>query len=133
MHPKKNCCITFWGGWKYRGLETNAMTLRHTDDTSYKHTCNVCCHCTICLSKNGVELVSFQNIDAVVSSDIRHAALQRHAKVLRMVSNTRIIGHNQRQVTRNEHKNSQHLILEYKLSGKTICSENILKYVLSTF
>ena len=29
MHPKKNRCITFWGGWKYRGLETNAMTLRH--------------------------------------------------------------------------------------------------------
>ena len=28
MHPKKNRCITFWGGWKYRGLETNAMTLR---------------------------------------------------------------------------------------------------------
>ena len=31
MHPKKNRCITFWGGWKYRGLETNAMTLRHID------------------------------------------------------------------------------------------------------
>ena len=31
MHPKKNRCITFWGGWKYRGLETNAMTLRLTD------------------------------------------------------------------------------------------------------
>ena len=31
MHPKKNRCITFWGGWKNRGLETNAMTLRHID------------------------------------------------------------------------------------------------------
>ena len=27
MHPKKNRCITFLGGWKNRGLETNAMTL----------------------------------------------------------------------------------------------------------
>ena len=30
MHPNKNRCITFWGGWKFRGLGTNAMTLRHT-------------------------------------------------------------------------------------------------------
>ena len=35
MHPKKNRCITFWGGWKYRGLETNAMTLRHIHICKY--------------------------------------------------------------------------------------------------
>ena len=52
---------------------------------------------------NGLEVFfSLQNIAIVVSSDIRHAALQRQAKVLRMVSNTRIIGHNHRLVDQQE-------------------------------
>ena len=35
MHPKKNRCITFLGGWKNRGLETNAMTLRRIQYIQY--------------------------------------------------------------------------------------------------
>ena len=49
-----------------------------------------------------IQYFIFQNIEIVTSSDIRHAALQRQAKVLRMVSNTRIIGHNHRWLTKRE-------------------------------
>ena len=52
-----------------------------------------------------IQYFIFQNIECVTSSDIRHAALQRQAKVLRMVSNTRIIGHNHRWLTKREKVN----------------------------
>ena len=52
-----------------------------------------------------IQYFIFQNIEIVTSSDIRHAALQRQAKVLRMVSNTRIIGHNHRWLTKREKEN----------------------------
>ena len=44
MHPKKNCCMTFWGGWKNSLIFLNNLTLDHKNmsvscddfDTSFK-------------------------------------------------------------------------------------------------
>ena len=115
--------------WKQRG-ESDMKTKRWDFYYSVQlfpmilRTCLVllfsCCHRILCLSDNPPRshIFSLQNIAIVVSSDIRHAALQRQAKVLRMVSNTRIMGHNHRLVDRQETdtKNPQYWIFANKLS-----------------